>query len=171
MRPSNKPSPSAPGSTLSDEALQTRKDEIVRCRRAAMNRLARREHPEYELTRKLEHAGFEPGLVAETVAALAQEGLVDDARFVEVFVHGRRRRGKGPLLIQAELRGKGVDTDLVREALAQAPTEWAESAKAARDKKFGPSPPEDFSERARQSRFLAQRGFTAEQIARALQAD
>lgn len=168
MRPSSKPS-GLPGHSLTEDPLQVGKDEVARCRRAAMNRLARREHSEAELRRKLEQADFEPGLVAETVAALASEGLVDDARFVEVFVHGRRRRGKGPLRIEAELRAKGVDADVVRAALAAAPEEWAESAKAARSKKFGESPPTDFAERARQSRFLAQRGFTAEHIRRALE--
>lgn len=153
-----------------DEA-QARKEALTRCRRAAMNRLARREHPEGELVRKLEQAGFEPELAAETVTALVDEGLVDDARFVEVFVHGRRRRGKGPLLVRAELQGKGVASDLVRAALAESPEAWTEGARAARLKKFGPNPPADFTERARQSRFLAQRGFTSEQIGRALQID
>ena len=46
--------------------------------------------------------------------------------------------------------------------------DWREQALAARRKRFGAGAPEDFEEKARQSRFLAQRGFEQEHIRYAL---
>ena len=46
--------------------------------------------------------------------------------------------------------------------------DWVETARLARRRKFGVSPPADFRERAKQARFLQYRGFSAEQVRAAL---
>lgn len=143
----------------------------ARIHASALRLLARREHSTQELTTKLLARGFEPGPVAEVVSALAAKNRVSDARFVEEFVAARSRRGAGPAKIREELRGRGVERELVSVALAVRDESWLVTAETARRKRFGAALPRNYAERARQARFLQQRGFTAEQIRQVLKGD
>jgi len=129
-----------------------------------MDYLARREHSEQELARKLTGRGFDPELVEATLADLVAERLLSNSRFVEAFVHSRFQRGSGPQKIHAELRGRGVDEALISGCIDAYSEQWLELVRAVREKKFGSAPPGDFRERSRQMRFLQQRGFSSEQI-------
>lgn len=128
--------------------------------------LARREHSEGELRQKLLARDFDPGEVEAAVAALKAEGLQDDGRYAEAYVHQRVARGFGPVRIAHELRERGV-TEALAEPLLAAP-DWRDRVGAARRKKFGEPAPQDLEERARQTRFLEHRGFTSSQIRHAL---
>ena len=107
---------------------------------------------------------YDAGEIATIVAELAAQGLLSDRRFAEAYVRGRFERGFGPQRIQSELRERGVATDLVAETLAELSGTWVDSARLQRNKRFGAGLPEDARERARQMRFLQQRGFTGDQI-------
>ena len=135
---------------------------------AAMNLLARREHSQQELQRKLLNKGFEPGEIAPVLAALATEGLLSDERFTEAFINSRRQRGSGPTKIAMELQQRGVSHELVAIYLDERDSRWTQLAIEVRTKRFGPSLPLDFKERARQMRFLQYRGFTLSQIQQAV---
>jgi regulatory protein len=132
-----------------------------------MDLLARREHSEQELSRKLASRNFEPELVESTVSELVSEGLLDNVRFAEAFVHSRYQRGQGPYKIRAELRERGIDDGLIAECLDDPDLQWSGLLEQVRIKRFGPEPPADFKERSRQMRFLQQRGFTSEQVNKA----
>ena len=97
---------------------------------------------------------------------LKQEGLQSDQRFADAIVHNRIEKGYGPSWITRELREKGVSDDLIEAALQAGEVNWDACAARVREKKFGHAKPENFRERARQSRFLQYRGFTGEQIRR-----
>jgi regulatory protein len=129
-----------------------------------MDMLARREHSERELGRKLATKGYDEDVIADTVEGLVADGLLSNARFVESFVHSRYQRGQGPLKIRAELRERGIDDAVIDTCLDEYAGEWRELAGEVREKRFGSSLPGDFRERSRQMRFLQQRGFDAEQI-------
>ena len=131
---------------------------------AALRLLARREHSERELRHKLAGRQFGDELIDTLVAELAAQGLLSDRRYAEAYVSGRFERGFGPLRIQSELRERGVATDLVAQSLAELSDAWVEAAARQRDKRFGAGLPEAPHERARQMRFLQQRGFTGDQI-------
>ncbi|MDE2023081.1 MAG: regulatory protein RecX [Gammaproteobacteria bacterium] len=143
----------------------------VRIRASALRLLARREHSVQELSAKLVARGYEPGSVGEAVGALAAGNLVSDVRFVEEFVASRLRRGAGPAKIREELRGRGVDTAQVEARLAEHRDAWVVNAEHVRRKRFGAALPQDHAERARQARFLQQRGFTAGQIRQVMKGD
>lgn len=128
-----------------------------------MDLLARREHSLAELREKLAAREFSGEEIESALAALGREGLADEARFTESFVASRIRKGQGPIRIRAELVARGVDGDTIARCLADA-HDWRALAREVRTRRFGASPPKDFRERARQSRFLEYRGFTAEQI-------
>jgi regulatory protein len=69
--------------------------------------------------------------------------------------------------VRGELRQLGVDSELIDEIL-EAYSEWNVRAQEARKKKFGAELPAQYADKARQSRFLAYRGFTGSQIRSAL---
>ncbi|MGB5441140.1 MAG: regulatory protein RecX [Gammaproteobacteria bacterium] len=129
-----------------------------------MDFLARREHSEAELRRKLATRGFDADLIETTLAGLVAENLLSNTRFAEAFVHSRYQRGSGPQKIHAELRERGIDDGLIEESIAGYDQQWRERVREVREKKFGAGLPGDYKERARQMRFLQQRGFTPEQI-------
>lgn len=122
--------------------------------------LARREHSRSELERKLGARGFSSDLIAAALDQLESQGLLDDSRFTEVYVRQRVERGYGPLRIQQELRQRGIADDVAREQLASTGVDWQAQALALRRKRFGDAQPQDYNERARQARFLQQRGFS-----------
>lgn len=130
-----------------------------------MDYLARREHSERELARKLNGRGFDPEMVEAALADLVAERLLSNRRFVEAFVHARFQRGSGPQKIQAELRERGIDEALIHDGMSAYDSRWLELVRDVREKKFGSDMPADFRERSRQMRFLQQRGFSPEQIA------
>jgi regulatory protein len=129
--------------------------------------LARREHGASELRGKLIQRGCEPRLAEAVVQDLSGSGSVSDGRFVEAFVAARRGRGYGPVRIRRELELRGVPEEEIDAGLNIREAGWDELARTVRARRFGPAVPRDFPIRARQMRFLQQRGFSSDQIARA----
>jgi regulatory protein len=143
--------------------LKTPTDQAA-CTRQALDLLARREHTRLELERKLLARGFGEDVAAAALDGLEQSGALTEARFTESFVRVRAARGQGPVRIRLELLERGVDATEAAAALKAYGFDWHELASRARIKRFGPSAPKDYKERARQARFLQYRGFEAAQI-------
>ena len=153
--------PDAPEAALDEPA----------CRRAALERLARREHSRQELERKLAARGFAGDVITSALDELERTGALADARFTDSFVRARVAKGQGPQRIRAELAQRGIADDQANGVLRGADVDWLATIRAVRSKRFGPEPPRDYAERARQARFLQYRGFDAAQIRAALEFD
>ena len=110
-------------------------------------------------------------LIDAVLDDLTAVGSLSDERFVSAFVDGRIQRGKGPLLIRAELRDRGADESLIDRFLTFPNTFWIERVRAVRNRRFGDVLPRDAGERQRQARFLASRGFAGDLIRRAFEVD
>ena len=130
----------------------------------AVNLLARREHSQAELRKKLRKAEFELDDIDATIHKLAQADIQSDARFAENYLRYRSQRGYGSQKIRLELKERGVDSQTINAAFEQADIDWFELAVSARNKRFGQQAPDDLKDRAKQQRFLQYRGFTHEQI-------
>ena len=133
-----------------------------------MRLLARREHSAQELRYKLGTRGYAAPVVDRVIAVLREENSLSDCRYAENYATSRYTRGFGPVRIEAELRERGVSADLIDEALSDPDLDWYGCACRQRRKRFGSGMPADFPERARQMRFLQQRGFDGAQIRAAL---
>jgi len=149
-----------PGAPTRSLSLKTR----------ALRWLAQREHSRHELRDKLLRASGGEVDTAEVEALLDQlaaRGQLSDQRFVESRVHTRQARF-GNRRIEQELRQRGVlpDADLRRQLRA---TELARAREVWR-KKFGGTAG-DAAGRARQARFLAARGFSAEVVRKVVAGD
>ena len=134
-------------------------------REAALRLLARREHSAVELKTKLVRKGWPENHVDQVIPALAEAGLQSDRRFAESFARQRAGRFYGPRRIQAELAQRGIDSDLVAEALEALEVDFSELAADFYRRKYGDSQSDlDYRERARRSQALHRRGFESEHI-------
>lgn len=141
-----------------------------RLRRWAMDSLARREHSRQELRDRLhgKDADAAPAEIESVLDALSAEGLQSDERFAEAMTRYHRQRGKGPVWIRHWLLQRGVAAGQVAEWLDAGSDDWQQQGADIRARRFGEALPASAAERARQGRFLAQRGFTADQVRKIL---
>ena len=107
-------------------------------------------------------------MIEDILGTLSREGLQSDERFTESFVHHSLNKGQGPNKIHQELRQRGIDSMLIEEYLESESIDWLSLAEEVRVKKYGESLPDDYQNKAKQSRFLYSRGFTSEQISQVL---
>ena len=133
-------------------------------RARALKALARREHTRRELQAKLRPFAEDTDELEPLLDDLEKRGWLSEARFVEQLTTVRRRRF-GAARILHELREKGVSDTALAAAQSQLKDSELDAARAVWKKKFG-SLPVTLEERAKQSRFLASRGFSAEVIHR-----
>ena len=132
---------------------------LVKIKSYTLNLLARREHSQLELSRKLAAKGYPDDLINNLLQELASENLQSNARFTEEYIRMRANRGYGPLRIRMELCERGINQDMIDQFLNENDPEWQARAEIARQKKFGAAVPHDFKSRAQQLRFLQYRGF------------
>ena len=138
-------------------------------RSRALKALARREHSRQELQAKLQPYAEDPDEIEPLLDDLEKRGWLSEARFVEQLTTVRRRRF-GAARILHELRERGVSDAALAAAQAQLKDSEVEAARSVWQKKFG-SLPATLEERARQSRFLASRGFSAEAVRKVLRTE
>lgn len=130
----------------------------------ALRVLALREHSRLELAKKLASLTEDSSLIEQVLDKLAQSDYLNDQRYAEMLVRSSVSKGYGPLKLAHLLREKGVNSELAKTVLDAAEIDWQALAAYQRQKKFGDTLPRDWPERARQSRFLAGRGFYLETI-------
>jgi regulatory protein len=130
----------------------------------ALRLLSGREHSRAELQRKLQQFEEEPGSLALALDELVAKGFISEQRVLESVVN-RRAAKLGASRIQQELQAKGLDPQAVSEAVADLRSTELARARLVWQKKFD-HPPADATERARQMRFLASRGFGGDTIHR-----
>jgi regulatory protein len=132
----------------------------------ALRLLARREHSRAELAAKLTAHAEEGEDIAALLDEFEERGWLSEARVVEAVLHARRNRF-GTVRILHDLRAKGLSEESIKQAAAAARQTESQAAREVWRKKFG-CLPANLTERARQARFLASRGFSAEVVKRVL---
>jgi regulatory protein len=147
-----------------DPAALAAPDDPRSARLAALKLLNRRDHGARELAERLVARGFLRPAADAAVAGLAQERLVDDRRFAEHLVAYHANRGRGPVAIAHRLREAGVAAESARAAVDASAADWRRRCADVRRKRFGAKLPATWADKGRQARFLAQRGFSADQI-------
>ncbi len=128
----------------------------------ALKALAGREHSRAELERKLAVFEETPGQLGKILDELQAKGFLSDQRAANALAH-RRGQKLGTARIVQEMKARGIEPEAVAEAAQQLKATETERAHAVWRKKFGQTAT-DANERAKQMRFLASRGFSAEVI-------
>ena len=130
-------------------------------KRKAIALLAIQEQARRGLAKKLCLRFFAPGdaeLVEAVLDELENQKYLSDERYAIARLHTRSLR-YGDRRLREELRHKGLDSELIDNAMGTIEKSELERARAVWTRKFGASP-QDRKEHARQVRFLASRGFS-----------
>lgn len=142
-------------------------------REKALAMLARREHSELEIRRKLgAYATSEDDVTAfgneidNIITDFKKRGWLSQERFTEQVLHARKRKF-GSVRIAHELRENGIEPHVVEEAIATLKSDELSNAKEIWRKKFKASPTSR-DEWAKQARFLQSRGFSFDVIKKVL---
>ncbi len=132
----------------------------------ALRHLARREWTRHELTLKLAPHAESEAEVAQLLDDFTSRGWLSEQRAAEQIARVRRSR-YGMARIRHDLQAKGVPAEVVGTTLAGLKEGELDAARAVWRRKF-PAAPVNAAERAKQARFLQNRGFSSEIIARLL---
>jgi regulatory protein len=152
-----------PRSTSDPEVDPVKRAEQARalCLRLLTVRARTRAELEAQLTKR----GYPDDVSRSVLDRLTEVGLIDDADFAEQWVHSRRiNAGKGKRALAAELRNKGVDDEVIDEALAGidagAERQRAEELVRARLRRERLTPDEEPKVMRRLVGMLARRGYS-----------
>jgi regulatory protein len=141
----------------------------VELRARALRLLARREHTRRELTEKLNPHAAETFHIETVLDELVEEGLLSDTRAAQAILNSRVGR-QGSLKIRQALQKHGVPNDLLAQTMQSARAGELKAARSVWGKKFNERPI-NADERARQGRYLQNRGFSPAIIRQVLQSD
>ncbi|MDL2284949.1 recombination regulator RecX [Oxalobacter sp. OttesenSCG-928-P03] len=134
----------------------------------ALRYLSARDYSRKELAGKLLRFVEEGDDPDALLAWLENEGFLSDTRFAESLI--RRRMGRyGNSRIRQELRNHQVTETLPDSAMQELIQSEVARACDVWERKFGQRPA-DTKERARQMRFLQQRGFSSDTIRKVMAA-
>jgi regulatory protein len=161
------------GQTVNVPELQAlaRSEEKRQARDSALRLLGYRARSRSELKQRLERKGYDPELIEETLELLHRGGFIDDAEFSRAWVRSRTgARPMGPTRIAAELRQKGVERELIQDALEPvSPETQLNLALAVGRRKAEQLHGEDVRvARRKLSSALMRRGFTSDVCAKVL---
>ncbi|MDY7576810.1 recombination regulator RecX [Herbaspirillum sp. RTI4] len=132
----------------------------------ALRYLSQREHSRLELQRKLARYAEESDDIDAVLDWLQQSNFLSQERFSESLVNRRAARF-GNLRIMYELQGHALGDELTANVKVRLAGDEIERACQVLRKKFD-SPPADAEQRAKQMRFLQQRGFSSSAIQAAI---
>jgi regulatory protein len=133
----------------------------------ALRYLSLREHSRLELGRKLARYAEEGDDVEALLDFLEKNNWLSQERFAESLIH--RKAGRfGNSRVMAELQSHGVNGEALAEIKAELAGSETARAREVWQRKFG-RVAEDAAERAKQMRFLLQRGFSQRAARAAMQ--
>jgi regulatory protein len=125
--------------------------------------LNRRERTEAETRAHLSRAGIDAGDVDRAIEELVEEGYLDDARFARLLVQDKRAlEGWGGERIRQVLLARGVERELIEDALAEQGAEDEMDRALELLRRRFPAPAGDRRERERALGVLLRKGFDAE---------
>jgi regulatory protein len=142
----------------------------------AVGLLARREHSESELTRKLIQREFPQEEIDEAIARVLEKNYLCDERFASSRCRYQVKRGFGWSYIANELKQKGVCATIIQNLRESCEIDWYLQAELAYNKRFGVADEIASSdnevldkkaaqkEQAKKIRFLQYRGFSTDEI-------
>jgi regulatory protein len=138
-------------------------DRVHRALEVAYRYLNRRDRTRAEVRRRLESDGFDESTVERAISSLADQGLLDDARFARLFAEDKRElEGWGSDRIRRTLSERGIDRDVIEQVIGVgADGGELERALVLLRRRF-PSPPRDRRERDRALGVLLRKGYDGE---------
>lgn len=147
---------------MTSDATPERATQLELARRIALDQLAVRQRSVSELRRTLARRNVPQDVADEVIERFTDVGLLDDAAFAATVTQSRSEHsGRGRARIRQELRAKGVDREVVEEALAKVDSEdeYRSALEVARRRLRSLAGLEPHVARRRLAGVLARRGF------------
>ncbi|MGH2561379.1 MAG: regulatory protein RecX [Thermomicrobiales bacterium] len=137
------------------------RDQVGKATDRAISLLARRPRSTREIRDRLRQKGFEAPAIDAAVEKLEGWNYVDDAEFARYWVENREtHKPRGRRLLEQELRTKGVDREVIRDAIDDAELDERTSAlEVGRAKLRSYAGLEPVVARRRLGSYLARRGY------------
>ena len=129
----------------------------------AVDLLAIREHYTKELIIKLQNKFPKFRDFNEIIERLQRENLLNNTRYAQAYIRMRAKKGFGSLRISQELKEKGITTELINENISDE-IDWYLVMQQAFKKKYPLGKADSLKDVIKQKRFLANRGFSFEEI-------
>lgn len=165
------------GMEVDEEALEEllKEENKNKCFNHAVFLLGKRNYFEKVLKDKLVQKEYDEEAIAFTMEKLYRYGYLDEERLTQAFVNDKKRFSKkGPRYISSALKAKGVDGDLIRQALEQNydENEALENCKSLLWKKldyYRRKTEDTYTLKGKLYAFLAQRGYGSDVVKRAIE--
>jgi regulatory protein len=144
-------------------------EQLERALQTAYHYLNRRERTHEEVRHRLAGEGIGGAVLEQAIAGLVEQGLLDDARYARLFVEDKRElEGWGMDRIRRTLLERGVDREVVEEALRGGDgDDELERAMVLLRRRF-PTPPRERRERDRALGVLLRKGYDGDLAVEAL---
>jgi len=142
-----------------------KKDQASKALQKCFRWLGIRPRSEKELRDKLKEKQFDPKIINQAIGQIKELGYLNDQEFTRMFIE--MKKSKGRMVIQRELRRKGIDEEIIKNSLAKyySSDEELESALNLAEKKmctYKKLPA--LKTKQKLARYLAGRGFNWEII-------
>lgn len=137
-------------------------EEFSKARNKAFKLLSYRERTISEMKTKLEKKDFSPAVIESVIDYLLAENYLNEARFAEMWIRSRvKHHPRGRRLIYKELSDKGLDRELINQALSQYLSSEIETEMAVELKeKWLRRRKEEDESSYKLKNYLARKGFT-----------
>ena len=153
---------------MSEEYTEMEREAILQAKKKALALLEYSDRTEYQLREKLKEGEFPPFAVEEAVNYVRSFHYIDDERYAENYIRGRKHE-KSIYEMTQELRKRGVSDILIEMAFhAEVPDDFA-AAKNLFIKKYGRKDLEDHKVYEKAFRYLAGKGFRYDDIKKAME--
>jgi len=132
----------------------------------ALKFLSYRARSEAEVKSHVRLRGYTAAVIESVVKKLRVQNVLDDETFAQNWTRSRCDRGYGPKRIEQELRAKGIDRAVIREAIGKTFDVGDEKkrAKSILEKRFNEHQLTDPKVLRRAIAFLQRRGFNAQLV-------
>jgi regulatory protein len=133
--------------------------------------LSRTERTRGQLAQMLARKGVEPEVAEQVLDRFTEVGLIDDAGYARMFVESRHTgRGLGSRALTFELRRRGVDDELIADAVGQLDDEqqFETALRITESRLARMSNLDETVQMRRLAGFLARKGYSGEIAMRAI---
>lgn len=136
----------------------------------AVSIIGRRQHSSSEVKRKLKEQGFELPVIEWACEKLVQQNYINDEEFAKMWTDSRiifQRKGRN--LVRQELQQKGINKELVKNAMeAIKPEDELAGAMKLAQTKWKQTKGETFERKRKTAAFLMRRGYTGSMVTQIL---
>lgn len=156
------------GSVVNDQDIQRLigDDSYQKAFDSALNFLSYRPRSEKEVRLNLSKKRIDPDMIDKVISRLCDLKLLDDRAFAQYWQENRRRcNPRGPRAIKAELRSRGVETEVIDEAIENNLDQESDAYAAAQRKMRSLRGLDYRVFRQRLGSYLLRRGFAYDAVA------